>query len=238
MKFRASTLDERKKFYKSEFRINNLKSWFADNKIKIPQIWAIDAGSDSGIIKDKKWKNFLFYFPFKELKEKIEKYAPEDIYYDRNIYSAPKKILKTLNFDKCMSQELVFDIDAENITCLCRDKKVCNKCIRLACNLAFEMKKLLEKNENFKKIKIVYSGKGFHIHVLDNNASKLTTEQREKLNKKYSEFPIDPWVSQGNIRLIRAPHTLNGTVSRIAMPVDSERSFKKNKSIPKFMKKD
>lgn len=234
--FRASTLDERKKFYEKEFKIDKLKAWFAGNGIKIPQIWAIDAGSDSGILRNRRWKNFLFYFSFKELKEKIAKYTPEDIYYDRNIYYNPKRALKTLSFKQYKSQELVFDIDAENIACC--DREVCDKCIRLAYNLAFKMKRLLERNEGFKKIKIVYSGKGFHVHVLDNNASRLSNEQRKELNKKYSEFPIDPWVSQGNIRLIRAPYTLNGIVSRIVMPADSKRIFKKNRFIPKFIKKN
>src|SRR3989338_6437417 len=113
MEFRKSTLNERKEFYEKEFSIAKVKAWFKKNNMPLPQLCAVDAGSESGIILDKKNKDKMLYFKFSELKGKIKKYLPEDIYYDRNRYKSPDKILKTLDFNNLknrVSEELVFDI--------------------------------------------------------------------------------------------------------------------------------
>lgn len=232
--FRDSTLDERKEFYEKEFSIAKVKKWFKKNKISIPQICALDAGTDTGIILKKEWKGKMFYFPFRELKKQIKKYVPEDIYYDRNVYEKPNKVLKNLDFSGRIKQELVFDIDADNIDCNCKKDRVCNVCLRKAYSNALKMKKLLQKK--FKKIKIVYSGKGFHLHALDEKAWQMKDSQRQELNKELKRFPIDEWVSAGHIRLIRMPYSLNSLVSRIVTPLSRDGKINWEETIPDFMK--
>ncbi|MBU2590029.1 MAG: hypothetical protein KKA65_00245 [Nanoarchaeota archaeon] len=232
IKYKAATLDERKEYYEKEFSITKAKQWFKKNNMNLPQLCALDAGSDTGIILNKKWKDKMFYFEFKDLKKKIQKYNPEDIYYDRNVYDNPKKVLDTLKFDKRIKQELTFDIDADNIKCS-YSKPVCDKCLSKAYDFAINMKKELKKS-GFKKIRLVYSGRGFHLHILDKKAYFLSIKERDLLNKRFNKYPIDPWVSKGNIRLIRLPYSMNGLVSRIATPV--EKIYKKEKTIPKFLK--
>ena len=209
--YRFSKLSERRKFYAKEFDIKKVKKWFKSNLGYLPQICSIDAGSDSGIIENKKYKNSMLYFSFDELQEKIKKYVPEDVYYDRNFYSDPENILKTLKFGKPVSQVLAFDIDADNIECDNHDGEfdVCKECIEKAYDYTLKMKKDLGKK--FKKIRLVYSGRGFHIYVLDKKAFELNFKERSKLNKQFSKYPIDPWVSRGYIRLMRLPYSLNGT---------------------------
>lgn len=233
--FRPSTLSERKEFYEREFSIIKVKSFFRKNGIKTPQICALDAGTETGIIIDKKLKNTILYFPFTELKEKTKKYIPEDVYYDRNAYSNPKEVLKSLNFNNWLSQELVFDVDSDNIKCNHpKNQPLCNKCLKKVYGSAVGMKKQLENY--FKKIILVYSGRGFHIHILDKKAYNLTTKEREKLNKIFSKFPIDPWVSRGYIRLIRMPYSLNSLVSRKVIPLDKKNELSKKDTFPKFLK--
>ncbi len=120
--FRVSSLNERIQFYKEEFDISKIKKWFHKNKMKLLQLCAIDAGTETGIILDKKNRKHMLYFPFDKLKEKIRKYVPEDVYYDRNIYSNSKRILNGLKFDNFIEQELVFDIDSENLDFRCPKK--------------------------------------------------------------------------------------------------------------------
>jgi len=226
IEFLPSTLEERKKFYEKELSIKKFKQWLKKNNLPIPQICAIDAGTETKITLKKEWKNTLFYFPFSELKEKIKKYCPEDVYYDRNQYKNPEKVLKTLNFNSWIAQELVFDIDADNLPgCECKNnQKVCYRCLKIAYKSALNMKLFLQR-KGFKKIGIVYSGRGFHIHVFDKNAFRLTIKKREKLNKELADFPIDEWVSRGYIKLIRMPYTLNGLVSKECLPIDRELSL-------------
>lgn len=228
--FRASTIEERKRFYEKEFSIEKIKKWFKENKMPLPQICAIDAGSETDILINKKYKNFMLYFEFKDLKKKIKKYLPEDLYYDRNIYENPKKVLDSLNFKKYSMQELVFDVDSNNIKCN-HCEEVCEKCLKKAYIYSLKIKKMLEKK--FKRVIMVYSGRGFHLHVLDIKAYNLTLKERKKISEEFSNFPIDPWVSRGYIRLIRMPFSLHGEVSRVVVPVKN--NWQK-KAIPNFLK--
>ncbi len=231
--FRAASLDERREFYEKEFDIEKVKRWFYDNNLELPQLCALDAGTETGIIMDKKLKGKMLYFKFKELKKKIRKYIPEDIYYDRNIYDNPLGVLNSLKFNNWKKQELAFDIDVDNINCKCpKREKLCDSCLKRTFELTEKMKIELEKK--FRNIKIVYSGRGFHLHVLDKLAFLLSIEEREELNKKFSRFPIDGWVSRGYIRLIRMPYSLNGLVSRKVIPIEND-SFVKEKAYPKFL---
>jgi len=233
--FRPSTLIERKEFYEKEFSIRKVKSWFRGQKL--PQLCAVDAGTSTGIIIDKNLKNQLLYFSFSDLKKKIKKYLPEDVYYDRSQYKDYKKVLKTLKFHDWNSQELVFDIDSDNIECdHPKEQIVCNKCVKGAYYWTKKLKRELEKN--FKKIKVVYSGRGFHLHVLDKKASLLNRNERSELSEKLAEkYPIDPWVSRDYIRLIRLPYSLHAVVSRKAIPINLSKNFNEKDAIPKFLKK-
>ena len=236
--FRVSKLEERREFYKKEFSIKKIKKWFAKNKIKIPQLCALDAGSETNIIINKKLKNNMFYFPFKELKRQIAKYTPEDIYYDRNLYANPDKILENFNFNERITQELVFDVDSDNFSCEFHgDGEVCKSCLEKAFRSAVKLEADLE-NKGFSKIKIVYSGRGFHVHVLDKKAFYSSQEERRKLSIKFSKYDIDEWVSNGDVHLIRMPYSLNSLVSRIVTPL-RKNSIKDlfEKSTPKFLKR-
>lgn len=248
MELRPSNLAERKKFYEQEFSIKKIISWFKEK----PQFFVVDLGSETHIIKDKKkMKKLLILKPnisFKELKKKLIELAPEDVYYDRNKYKDANLALKNMNFrnalstKNCLGQELVFDIDPENINCPNHKKslhKFCPYCIKMSLNYGIKMKNSLQKY--FKNIKIIYSGRGCHVHVRDKKAFKLTMRQRNSLNKNLKKFPIDPWVSHGHIRLIRLPYSLNSLVSRIVMPLnDIEiKNFdpeNEKKIMPKFLR--
>ncbi len=235
--FRVSTLEERREFYKKEFSIKKIKKWFAENKIKIPQLCAFDAGTETNIIINKKLKNSMLYFPFWELKRQIAKYIPEDVYYDRNLYANPDKILENFNFNKRITQELVFDVDSDNFICgFHGSRKVCKNCLEKTMKNAIRLKNALKK-KGFKKIKIVYSGRGFHVHVLDKKAFYLSRKERRRLSIEFSKYGIDEWVSNGDVHLIRMPYSLNSLVSRIVMPVENntiKRLFKN--SSPEFLK--
>ena len=90
MNFRPSTLEERKQFYEHEFSREKVNNFFKNK----PQLLALDAGTDSGIIKNKKDKGNLYYLKYNELNKKIKKYVPEDIYYDRNSYKNVEESLR------------------------------------------------------------------------------------------------------------------------------------------------
>ncbi|MEK6907275.1 MAG: DNA primase [Nanoarchaeota archaeon] len=249
--FKQSSLKDREKFYKKEFDLKKVASWLKKLPYK-PQFFVIDAGSETKIIKDKnKLKKLIFFKPYmnlKELKKKLIKHLPEDVYYDRNIYKNPWKCLKNFNFKNApysknfFGQELAFDVDPENINCpSCGKKffpKFCKVCSKMTIEDGYKIYKELKKK--FNKVEIVYSGRGCHVHVLDKKAYKLGLDERKKLNNKFKKYAIDPWVSYGRIRLIKLPYSLNTLSSRIVTPLKIKEISKFNpdekKFIPKFLK--
>lgn len=236
--FRPATLAERKSFYEKEFSLKKAMSWFGNKK---PQLIAIDAGTDTKTIKNKSWSNILFYCYLEEIEEKIKKYIPEDIYYDRNIYKRPELRFNNLNHYNFLSdsnvigQELIFDVDANNILCNHpKNQLVCNSCLQKMWQETKKLSAELKNKLGFKRIKIVYSGKGFHVHVQDKSAYSLTKQERINITRKLNHYPIDSWVSNGNIELVRFPFSLNAQVSRVAIPI--KKTFNPKETIPKFIK--
>ena len=85
---------------------------------------------------------------------------------------------------------------------------------------ALSLHEYLEKN--YSRMRIVYSGRGFHIHVFDEEAYLLKEKERRQIARsvKKKGFAIDEWVTLGEMRLIRLPFSLHGLVSRIVLPLD------------------
>ena len=228
--FRIASLSERELFYKREFSTSSVNKWIK-NSGGYPQFYVIDAGTETGIIKDKsRLKKLIIFTPgisLGDLREKLIRHIPEDVYMDRNIYKNPQDTYKKMVFhrafgtESCLRQMLAFDIDSGNIKCTkCRGKNFlyfCQDCFRRTTQMAEQAYYFLKKS--FAKIECVYSGRGFHLYVLDKRAYFLTVSQRQRLNKKMLKYAIDPWVSRGYIRLMRLPYTLNSIVSRIAIPL-------------------
>lgn len=251
MNFRPSTLEEREKYYRKEFPTEKLKKWF-QNRGSRPQLFAMDLGSETGIIKNPKKKDKLIsFYPdnLHQLKRKLAQRLPEDIYYDRNRYRDPEQILEKLNFiqvwdtDQHLGQELAFDVDPENIDCDCEEERsgFCNDCLRKTVDYASDLVDRLKKDFGFSNIQLVYSGRGMHVHVFDEEAFGLSREERQEINQQLKPIPIDPWVSRGNIRLIRLPYSLNGLVSRIVTPVGLKEAEKfdpvtSERTVPRFLR--
>lgn len=226
-----SNLKTRKKFYEKQFDISIAKKWLFPY-YKNP-VFAIDMGNETGIyLKKHKEKigKIIFisrYENYEHLVRKFIFYLPEDIYYNRNIVKDYKKCryctkrnIKCLGCSNFVKQELVFDIDSENIKCKkCKREKIYDFCIhslKKAKQETINLHEFLKIKYKFKKLKIVYSGRGYHIHVFDDRAFRLNITKRKKISEEIKQkFPIDPWVSRGHIDLIRLPGSLNALVSRV-----------------------
>jgi DNA primase catalytic subunit len=78
-----------------------------------------------------------------------------------------------------------------------------------------------ELEKQFSEMRIVYSGRGFHIHILDQESFTWKRGQRRVLAQELKKkgFLIDEWVTAGSMRLIRLPYSLHGMVSRIVFPI-------------------
>jgi len=223
---RYATLDERRRFYVEEFNVDKLADWLCERLRYIkfaviigrhtkvfPEEYREDA--DTTIIIDE-YKNL------NDVRDQIVEFQPESAYYDRNIYD--------VNGRK-VGQELAFDLDPENITCPIHgslaDKMRRGQGLSF-CNLELDMVKqqalsLYEYLESeFSPLRVVYSGRGFHIHVFDDATYGFGEKKRRDIarNVKEKGFAVDEWVTSGEMRLIRLPYSLHGMVSRVVLPLE------------------
>jgi len=246
---RYSTLKERKEFYQKEFNAEGLREWFKDwngnNAVKFatiigrhtrifPRKYRGDASTT--IIIDE-------YSHFEGVKMQVLEFLPESVYYDRNVYDEKQRIV---------GQELAFDLDPENLTCPIHgtlDDKMKRRQGLAFCELELNMVKeetikLYEELEKqFSKMRVVYSGRGFHIHVFDREPFKWSYRKRRTFARKLKKqgFLIDEWVTTGGMRLIRLPYSLHGMVSRIVSPIKAEELNRFDpitdaRCVPKFLK--
>jgi len=244
---RYSTLDERAEFYKDEFDIDKVREWLKD--VVANPVFAVIIGRHTGVYpevyREDASATILIdeYKDLNDVKEQFLEFLPEAVYYDRNVYDEEGKVLR---------QEMAFDLDPENLTCPIHgglEEKMkrgqglgfCKVELKMVMDETIRLYEDLETM--FSRMRIVYSGRGFHIHVLEEDASKWSYDERRKiaLDLKAKGFPIDEWVTSGGMRLIRLPYSLHGMVSRIVTPlkVDDLKDFNPivdERCVPKFLK--
>lgn len=223
---RPSTLEERKLFYEMEFNLDGVRDWLSGWQGRI--VFAVIIGRHTRIYppeyEEDASTTILIenYRSLEDVKGWILEFLPESVYYDRNVYDEEGRIL---------GQELAFDIDPENFTCpihgSLEDKMRMHQGLSF-CELEFDMARketirLYDAlSENFAELRVVYSGRGFHIHVFDEDTFSWTSERRASFVKEMRKrgFIFDEWVTSGEMRLIRLPYSLHGMVSRIVIPLD------------------
>ncbi|MEM2027250.1 MAG: DNA primase [Candidatus Bathyarchaeia archaeon] len=244
---RPSTLEERKQFYSSEFSLDMVKKWFSGWRGKI--VFAVIIGRHTRIFppeyEEDASTTILIdnYVDLKDVKGWILEFLPESVYYDRSVYDEQ---------GRAIGQEMAFDLDPENLTCpihgSLEDKmrrheglSFCEVELEIVKNETIKLYEELSKR--FSNLRVVYSGRGFHIHVLDEEAFGWSAEKRGELAKemKNKGFMIDEWVTSGSMRLIRLPYSLHGMVSRIVTPIDISEldhfnPIEDERCIPSFLK--
>jgi DNA primase catalytic subunit len=245
---RYATLEERKQFYTAELNLEKVAQWFEKCRGRVK--FAVIIGRHTKIYPEKYKEDASTtiivdeYTDLSEVRDQILEFLPESVYYDRNVYDEN---------DRKTGQELVFDLDPENITCPVHgslaDKmkrhqglSFCALELNMVKEQAISLCEYLEKE--FSEMRIVYSGRGFHIHVFDPEAYALDTKRRRELARKVKEkgFGIDEWVTEGDMRLIRLPYSLHGLVSRVVVPVVKSElevfdPVSDERCIPKFLGK-
>lgn len=250
-----STLDERKEFY-GKFNLKKSRDWIG-RKV----VYTVVIGRHSGIYpkeyeKDKDIPLAIDrYKSLRDVMKWIRKFLPEGVYYDRNYYKDfslchSHNLTKAWGWSNFAGQELAFDLDPENVVCpihgtLAQRMKrgmglsFCEKEFEITRENAVHLHE--ELSENHSDVRAVFSGRGFHMHVFDKDTIGLTRKERKKIAQKYGAFGIDKWVTEGEMRLIRLPYTLNGTSSRVVTPLRKSeiQSFNPEKdALPKFLRKE
>jgi len=86
--------------------------------------------------------------------------------------------------DKWTKAELVFDVDAKDIpirTCECEG--VCEICLNEAREIVCGIIDTLKEDLGLKNIHIIYSGRGYHVRVLDDDVTHVNSDVRSQIVK-------------------------------------------------------
>jgi len=260
---RVATLLERQRFYKSDFNVKRLTSWIGGRSRQMK--FAMILGRHTGIFSEEHSRNrddVIIIDDWKttrDLRAYALDYLPESVYYDRNRYIDVRECAKCggrgpscrgcYNY---LGQQLAFDLDPENADCPYhghigdkiqrgRGLSFCMYEFRVVRRQAAELSRLLA--EEFEKVGVVYSGRGFHVVVDDEEAYVLSKKERASLARRYGRlFAIDEWVTEGGSRLMRLPYSLNALVSRKCMVIKDGRDLSgldprsESAVIPKFLR--
>ncbi len=237
---RASTLGERRRFYAEQMKYPAAGRWLAS--AGGDRIYALILGRHSGIYprRFRSLKNVPLLVEdardVSDLRPYLLKYLPEGVYYDRNRYTSVEAARRAgVDYGHAwrsrffLGQELAFDLDPENVECPVHgdvEAKMRRHQGLSFCDWEFEEVRRQaaalfdELSEGWSRLAAVFSGRGFHIHVLDEDAYRMTRRDRIRLAARFARrYAIDEWVTTGEMRLIRLPYSLHGMVSRVVVPV-------------------
>ena len=235
-----ASLAERRRFYRRSMDFRSAAKWM--DVLKAERVYALILGRHSGIYprRFRHLKNVPLIVDdardVRDLRPYLVKYLPEGVYYDRNVYTSLDAARKArLDYARAwrsrffVGQELAFDLDPENLDCPIHgdiEAKMRRHQGLSFCDWEFEEVRRQaaalydELSARWTRLKVVYSGRGFHVHVFDDEAFRLTRKERSRIATRFARrYAIDEWVTSGEMRLIRLPYSLHGMVSRVVVPL-------------------
>ncbi len=170
MLLREATPEERRLYYFEEWKASYLPDYMT--KSLTMREFAFDYNGEGP--KDR-YRNFVTLTQFEGHMVSSQPYAA---YSSVAFYREPQKRSGWL------SAELVFDIDAKDLpvrSCKCRKGDVCEVCMEEAKEFVLSISDTLRDIFSLKDIKFVYSGRGYHIRVFDEEVLTLSSQERAEL---------------------------------------------------------
>jgi DNA primase small subunit len=162
--------EERKRYYREEWDIKQVPDFIAQS------IQEREFGFDHiGRGPNDRYK--VFRNP-DLLKRFLKVRTPFAAYCSVAFYDKPRRR------DKWTKAELVFDVDAKDIpirTCECEG--VCEICLNEAREIVCGIIDTLKEDLGLNNIHIVYSGRGYHVRVLDDDVTHVNSDVRSQIVK-------------------------------------------------------
>lgn len=165
--FRPATQEERKIYYTEEWRKKDLPD-FIVNSIEHREFGFDHDGSGPN-------DRYRWMRSAEELENFLKNRCPYAAYSSISFYEKPYKR------EGWLKAELVFDIDAKDLPvrrCSCEAGKVCELCLQDAKEFLFLISDALREELNLKNIRHVYSGRGYHIRIFDEDIMRIGSAER------------------------------------------------------------
>ncbi len=168
--FSKATLKERRQFYREEWSIKDLPDFI------VKELPKREFGFDHiGYGPNDRYKVFK---GAQSLKKFLRYKTPFAAYISVAFYNNPKK---RQDWKKA---EFIFDVDAKDIPIRsCQCDGVCEICLNESKEIANSLIDDLEGNLGLKNIHLIYSGRGYHIRILDEEIMKEGSQLRAEILK-------------------------------------------------------
>jgi DNA primase small subunit len=168
--FTQATLKERRQYYREEWSEKDLPNFI------IEELQRREFGFDHfGKGPNDRYK----VFKSKDSLKRFLKYkSPFAAYISVAFYNNPRRR------EDWLKSEFVFDVDAKDMpirSCNCDD--VCEICLNEALEFVQDLVDSLSHDLGLSNIHIVYSGRGYHIRILDESIMSSSSELRGELIK-------------------------------------------------------
>ena len=168
--FGPSSLQERRRYYREEWSPNNVPNFILDEIIKK------EFGFDhNGTGPNDRYKTFKGP---KSLRRFLRAKAPFAAYVSVAYYQEPRR---REGWEKA---EYVFDVDAKDLPIRsCNCDGVCEICLSEALEIVNNLIDTLKFDLGIKNIHLIYSGRGYHIRILDPDMVVAGTGLRSEVLK-------------------------------------------------------
>ncbi|AFK21865.1 DNA primase catalytic subunit PriS [Pyrococcus sp. ST04] len=170
MLLREVTPEERSEFYKKEWSSRDIPRFIVDT-LEMREFGFDHTGEGPSDRKNQ-------YHDIRDLEDYIRATSPYAVYSSVALYERPAEM------EGWIGAEVVFDIDAKDLPlkrCDHEPGTVCPICLNDAKELAKDTLIILKEELGFNDVHVIYSGRGFHIRVLDEWALKLDSKARERI---------------------------------------------------------
>ncbi|ASJ03631.1 DNA primase [Thermococcus profundus] len=170
--FREARPEERREYYRREWSAKRLPDFILET-LENREFGFDHTGEGPSDRKNE-------FHDIRDLEDYVKATAPYAIFSSVALYENPREMSGWLG------AELVFDIDAKDLPLRrCQGEhpsgQVCPICLEDAKELARDTLIVLKEDFGFEDVHVVYSGRGYHIRVLDDWALDLDAKAREKI---------------------------------------------------------
>jgi len=194
MEMREATPEERRQFYSEEWNKRELPDFI------LHTLSLREFGFDlDGTGPSHRYNQFM---TVEQLAEYLQNRVPYSAFTSVALYEQPSMR------KGWMKSELAFDIDAKDLplkSCDCTSGSVCERCIDEARRIAMEFAETMSKDLGLHNINFVYSGRGFHIRVIDDAIMTLEQTERAQIVEYItgSVIPTDVTMALGYSQVFR-----------------------------------
>lgn len=188
IEMREATPEERKKYYNEEWSSKDLSDYI------LHTLSLREFGFDhDGQGPNDRYNQFMTP---DELSDFLKNRFPYAVYSSVALYEKPSERKQWLK------SELAFDIDAKDLPfkrCDCTGGDVCELCLNDAKHVTAEFGDVLSSDLGLENVSYVYSGRGFHIRVFDDDIMEMGQATRSQIVEYITGniIPPDPSVSLG-----------------------------------------